>query len=85
MSEMKSYQAQVDTGDGQFVGNALRFATETEAEGYVKHLAWRWTLVRQTRVVPSSDPVTHAWDIETSELTNLTSGMRREPPYRVQL
>jgi hypothetical protein len=43
---------------GQWVGNALRFATEAEAEAYVKALAWRWTLVRETRVVESTDPVT---------------------------
>ena len=39
-------------------GNALRFGTEEQAETYAKDLASRWTLVRDTRVVPSDDPVT---------------------------
>jgi hypothetical protein len=81
----QSFESQVDTGDGHFVGNALRFATQAEAEGYVKHLAWRWTMVRETRVIPSTDPVTHIWHLDSSELESLESGTRREPPYRVSL
>jgi hypothetical protein len=42
---------------GKWCGNGLRFATMEEAEHYVKDLSWRWTLVRDTRVVMSSDPV----------------------------
>lgn len=80
-----SWESQVNTGDGHFVGNALRFKTAAEAEGYVKHLARRWTLVRETRVAESADPVSHTWDCDTSELTNLETGVSREPPYRVQL
>ena len=46
-------------GSGKWCGNALRFATREEAEQYVGDLANRWTLVRETRVVESGDPVTN--------------------------
>lgn len=48
-------------GTGQWVGNALRFATKEEAEANVYDLYQRWTLVRETRVVESDDPVNYAW------------------------
>lgn len=38
---------------GQWSGNLLRFATEEEAKHYVADLMQRWTLVTDTRVVPS--------------------------------
>ncbi len=43
---------------GQWVGNGLRFATKEEAETYVAELS----LVRNTRVVESSDPINYRWD-----------------------
>jgi hypothetical protein len=46
---------------GQWVGNALRFATREEAEAQVRDLAWRWTSVRDTRVVESDDSVNYAY------------------------
>ena len=46
---------------GQWVGNGLRFATKPEAENYVSDLAYRWTLVRETRVVEVDEPVNYAW------------------------
>lgn len=46
---------------GKWVGNALRFATHAEAEANVLNLAMRWTMVRDTRVVESADPVNYAW------------------------
>ena len=46
---------------GKWVGNALRFATKEEAEANVANLAWRWTLVRDTRVVECDDPVNYRW------------------------
>lgn len=59
---VKSYKAEVIADNsGQWVGNGLRFASVAEAEAYVRGLASRWTLVRDTRVVPCDDPVTHAW------------------------
>lgn len=45
---------------GEWCGNALRFATRDEAERYVIDLSYRWTAVRDTRVIESDDPVTHA-------------------------
>ena len=55
----KSYKAEVIAdSSGTWCGNGLRFATEAEAQAYVKDLEWRWTSVRETRVVPCDDPVT---------------------------
>jgi len=55
---MPSFKPEViaDSG-GKWVGNAVRTATREEAESYVADLAMRWTLVRETRVVESDDPV----------------------------
>ena len=59
---MKSYEPQVIADStGKFFGNACRFATKEEAELYVNDLMWRWTLVRETRVVESEDPVNYRW------------------------
>jgi hypothetical protein len=49
---------------GQWVGNGLAFATKKEAEANVRDLSWRWTLVRDTRVVESDQPVNYRWDTE---------------------
>ena len=46
---------------GKWCGNALRFATKKEAEDNVFNLMMRWTLVRETRVVESDDPVNYRW------------------------
>jgi hypothetical protein len=46
---------------GKWCGNALRFATREEAEANVLDLAMRWTLVRDTRVVESDEPVNYTW------------------------
>ena len=59
----KSWKAEVVTeAGGNFAGNAVRFATAKEAEEYVADLAFRWILVRATRVVPSDDPVNYRWN-----------------------
>jgi hypothetical protein len=42
---------------GEWTGNQLRFNTEKEAKTYVADLMLRWTLVTDTRVVESSEPV----------------------------
>jgi hypothetical protein len=53
-----SYAAEVIADSSRkWCGNGLRFATKAEAESYVADLAMRWTSVRETRVVESSDPV----------------------------
>lgn len=46
---------------GNWVGNALRFATKEEALANVKNLAGRWTMVTYTRVVESDEPVNYKW------------------------
>lgn len=58
-----SFKAEVIAdSSGTFCGNALRFATRDEADKYVVDLAFRWTAVRDTRVVESEDPVNYRWD-----------------------
>ena len=51
----------VTDGTGQWYGNQLRFATREEAEANVFDLSLRWTLVRDTRVTESDDPVNYRW------------------------
>ena len=46
---------------GEWCGNSLRFATKEEAEANVFDLSMRWMLVRETRVVESTDPVNYVW------------------------
>jgi hypothetical protein len=56
----RSYRPEfIADSSGTWAGNALRFATAEEAEWYAADLARRWTLVRETRVVPSDDAVTY--------------------------
>ena len=58
MSNPTSWKAEVIADNsGKWCSNALRFATKQEAEDYVLDLSWRWTLVRETRVVESDEPV----------------------------
>jgi len=45
---------------GEWAGNALRFATREEAERSAHDLAMRWTLVVDYRADESSDPVNYA-------------------------
>ena len=45
---------------GTWASNSLRFASEREAEIYVKDLMMRWSLVTSTRVVLCEDPVNYA-------------------------
>jgi hypothetical protein len=47
---------------GKWCGNQARYATQAEAEAAIHDLFMRWTLVRETRVVASSDPVNYRWD-----------------------
>jgi hypothetical protein len=57
-----SYKAEVIAdSSGQWVSNALRFESEQEALAYGKDLAWRWTLVREMRVVASDDAPNCVW------------------------
>jgi len=57
-----SFKPEVQTDDtGKWYGNALRFATHEEAEAQVLDLMMRWTSVRDTRVVESTDPVNYRY------------------------
>ena len=59
---MTSFSPEVRTGsDPKFYGNALRFATEAEAQGNVASLMDRWLSVVETRVVETDDPVNYRW------------------------
>ncbi len=54
----RSFAAEVIADNsGKWAGNGLRFATRQQAERYAKDLSYRWTLVREWRVVPSTDGV----------------------------
>ena len=53
-----SWTPQAITDSGQWAGNGLRFATKEEAEKYVAELS----LVPNTRVIESSDPVNYRWE-----------------------
>ena len=52
---------------GQWSGNALRFETREEAEGWVASLRRRWLLVEDTRVVESDDPVNAYYNTELQQ------------------
>jgi len=53
-----SYKVEVIADStGKWCGNAMRYATEAEARAQAEALAWRWTAVREWRVVESDEPV----------------------------
>jgi hypothetical protein len=53
-----SWKAEVIAdGSGNWCSNALRFSTKLEAEQYARDLSYRWTAVRDWRVVESEDAV----------------------------
>jgi hypothetical protein len=45
----------------KWCGNGLRFATKEEAEQNVFDLSMRWTMVRDTRVIESDEPVNYTY------------------------
>jgi hypothetical protein len=58
-----SYKPEVQTdSSGKWYSNAARFATLEEADAYNLDLAWRWTAVRESRVIESDEPVNFRWD-----------------------
>jgi len=61
-----SWRTQV-YADGDWVGNALRFATEGEAHAYGRDLFLRWTMAKDVREVEVDEPPTHAWDFESGK------------------
>lgn len=44
---------------GEWCGNAMRFATEKEADTWGRDLMMRWFIPTDSRVVPSDDPVNY--------------------------
>ena len=46
---------------GKWVGNALVFQTQKEAEDYARDLWSRWTLVSEWRVVKTDEPVSYTF------------------------
>ena len=57
---MTSYKVEVIAdSSGKWATNAVRLATEAEAEAYGRDLYMRWTLVREWRVAESDDPVNY--------------------------
>ena len=56
-----SFAPEVTTTDSPttYTGNALRFATRTEAEQWAFDLSMRWLAVRDWRVVESTDAVNY--------------------------
>jgi hypothetical protein len=46
---------------GEWAGNALRFATKEEAYDNARDLMGRWILVMDFRVDESPDPVNYRW------------------------
>lgn len=70
---MTSYKPEVQTDNtGKWYGNALRFASREEAKVWADDLSMRWFAVRATRATESDEPVTHALDLNTRELTGVT-------------
>jgi hypothetical protein len=56
---MTSYKPEVQAdASNHWSSNGCRFAAREEADLYVRDLAYRWTAVRDTRVVESADPAT---------------------------
>jgi hypothetical protein len=69
---------------GEWVSNALVFATRGEAEGYASNLFMRWTVPTDKRAVESQEEVNYSWDDEKG-LTRLSTGTTHMPPDRVKL
>ena len=55
-----SWKIEVVVDDsGEWEGDPLRFETHREALAYARDLEFRWSAVRDKRVVKSQDPVNH--------------------------
>jgi hypothetical protein len=57
-----SWKIEVVVDDsGEWEGDPLRFETQREALAYARDLEFRWSAVRDKRVVKSEDPVNYSW------------------------
>ena len=58
--EVRSYRVGVDVGEPHFSFNAVRFATEAEADRAGSDLLSRWFVARDYLVLPSPDAPNYA-------------------------
>jgi hypothetical protein len=57
-----SWKIEVVVDDsGEWESDPLRFETPREALAYARDLEFRWSAVRDKRIVKSEDPVNHSW------------------------
>jgi hypothetical protein len=57
-----SWKIEVVVDDsGEWESDPLRFESEREALAYARDLEFRWSAVRDKRVVKSEDPVNDSW------------------------
>lgn len=71
----KSYKVEVqtyDSGGDRWSSNAVRFATEEEAQKAALDLAGRWTMVKNHRVTETNEPVNYKW--ENGGAVSVTAG-----------
>lgn len=62
---VKSYGMEVIAdSSGKWCGNGIRLATRDEAERYAQYKFATWTLVTDTRVIESTDPVNYTFGPE---------------------
>jgi hypothetical protein len=71
--------------NGQWAGNALRFATAEEARDNGFNLMMRWMLVTGYRATESDDPVSHIWKDGALFDADNPQGPGYVPPERVSL
>jgi ribosomal protein L31E len=55
---------------GEWAGNAVRFATSDEAMASARNLMARWFLVDDVRVDESEDEVNYVWDNGLKEVVH---------------
>src|SRR3990167_4504399 len=81
-----SFMAEFTTDDsGKWTANALRFATEEEANAYASDLFSRWMGAKDMRVVPSDDPVSHQWTKDGLEQIEEVAPPAVEDPIQKRL
>jgi hypothetical protein len=57
-----SWKIEVVVDDsGEWESDPLRFETQREALAYARDLEFRWSAVRDKRIMKSEDPVNHGW------------------------
>jgi N12 class adenine-specific DNA methylase/2'-5' RNA ligase len=77
------YEFQVHGEGGKWSDNALRFATEKEAQAAGDEHLTRWTMADAVRVVPSEDAPNYRWDddqYKSVRLSGKEEGVQGEKP-----